>query len=1362
MNQFLTDLNPRPLNQGEHGGIKPVNLYLGKGTNALEVAFYQSPIKPNTISISKVWTDRKAGRSSPILTVIQYPDGVALCGPSGDQPPIFHINDLGQAERISRAALLESDRHAAIRFLTQALPSLETQLPGITNEGLFALHALSENMAGRADWVHAKELAKKAVDKSNIELLKALGFSIERLDNLTNLLKSQDRRTALAVMLQEGEIEETGLERFNNLSPVSYALTKADKEGLPWVVFIQGNRIRLYSTKNIGVGRRGRTETYIECQPTLLSDNDLSYLWLLFSADALTDSGSVESLIADSKRFSGALAERLRERIYDIVVPELAAGISEARNLTKPTSAEISLTYEMALIVLFRLLFIAYAEDRDLLPYKVNELYRRRSLKQKAEDLSVTNDEEIANISGHHHWIETEQLFDAVYQGNKEWGVPVYDGTIFSSNKSISLAGYELKKIKIKNIFFEKALKALLTTETSENNVGPVDFRSLSVREFGTIYEGLLESELSLAEQNLSRDKNGNYLPAKDGKEIFIKKGQVYLHDRSGARKSSGSYYTPDFAVEYLLDIALEPALVNHIDRLADLDEVAAAESFFDFRIADIAMGSGHFLVAAIDRIEKRFSEVLESRRLPGVIKELNELRIAAMTQLKDYSEHIAIEDSQLLRRLIARRCVYGVDLNPLAVQLSRLSIWIHSFVPGLPLSLLDHNLVYGNSLVGIGSLEQVTEKFNEASDNFALSQMFAIDSEALLNNAAEPLRKLAKLADGTIKDIERGRKLISEAQETTQPINALCDLIIAQPISNDEKLKAFPFEEWEERKGTIQNSHELRVARKLLEPFKVIHFPLVFPEVFLRPRKGFDVILGNPPWEEVKPEERDFWTGHFPGLRGIPQREQELRWVELKSERPDLARLYEISKKQVETLSTLLSAGNYPGIEVGDADLYKAFAWRFWNLLSSLGGYIGVVLPRSSMSAKGSEEFRKALFQESETIEIASLVNNKKWIFSNVHPQYTICLVSIYKKANESHEIKLSGPFRSLEDFSTNKNYQAKFSTDEILTWNESASIPLLPSAESIDVFAKLRQSPWLSINTNEDWRVRPDTELHATAQKPLMDFTDWRARPDRELDATLQKNLMNLESEVAPEGYWPVYKGESFDIWSPDTKTYYAWANPDIVLPWLYDKRLRSNRSSRNSAHGEFSHNFVLDKKTLAPLKPRIAFRLITRSTDTRTCRVALVPPKVFLTNAAQYLLFPRGDEFDEAYLLGVLSSIPLDWYARRYVEVNFNFYLFNPLPIPRPNRSNPLWKKVVQLSGRLASVDERYSGWAKKIEVEYGHLDEKNKEQMINELDAVVAHLYGLTAKDLTHIFETFHEGWDYKPRLKAVLDFYKAYK
>jgi hypothetical protein len=1333
VNQFLKDLNPRPLNQGEHGGIKPVNLYLGKGTNALEVAFYQSPTKPNTVSISKIWADRKAGRSSPILTVIHYPDGVALCGPSGDQPPIFHINDLGQAERISRAALLESDRHAAIRFLTQALPSLETQLPGITNEGLFALHALSENMAGRADWVHAKELAKKAVDKSNIELLKALGFSIERLDNLTNLLKSQDRRTALAVMLQEGEIEETGLERFNNLSPVSYALTKADKEGLPWVVFIQGNRIRLYSTKNIGVGRRGRTETYIECQPTLLSDNDLSYLWLLFSADALTDSGSVEGLIADSKRFSGALAERLRERIYDIVVPELAAGISEARNLTKPSSAEISLTYEMALIVLFRLLFIAYAEDRDLLPYKVNELYRRRSLKQKAQDLSVANDENIANSSGQNHWIEAEQLFDAVYQGNKEWGVPVYDGTIFSPHKNISLAGYELKKIKVKNLFFEKAIKALLTTETSENNCGPVDFRSLSVREFGTIYEGLLESELSLAEQDLTRDNSGNYLPALEGREVFVKKGSVYLHDKSGARKSSGSFYTPDFAVEHLLDGALETTLSDHLSGLDKLDDVSAAEKFFDFRIADIAMGSGHFLVAAIDRVEKRFSEYLESRQLPGVMLELSKLRAVAQSQLKQFADHIEVEDGQLLRRLIARRCIYGVDLNPLSVQLARLSIWIHTFVPGLPLSLLDHNLVIGNALVGIGSLEEIKRKINETQNT-----LFGVDADELLGKASEPLRKLAKLSDATIRDIEAGRALIESAKNAVSETEALCDLITAQPISEDPIVRGFPFEDWDDWKDTILQSKELKSAKKSLAGLSTFHFPIAFPEVFLRANSGFDVLLGNPPWETIKVEEQKFWSRYFLGMRGLTQRAFEAKKLELYKERPDLLKLMHEEVEETTRLRVIILSGDYPGIGSGDPDLYKAFAWRFWNCLSEQGRF-GLVLPRSALNALGSEDFRKKLMRKANQISITTLTNTARWIF-DMEPRYTIALITVTKGAQEFGSIDICGPLNSLAQFNSEKNNFARISSLEILSWSDSAALPLFPNLESVDVFRKLRKSPRLDLRDINSWRVRPDVELHATQQKSLMD----------------------LVSEHCPDSFWPVYKGESFDIWKPDTGAYYAWADPKVVLPWLQNKRLRSNSSSRDSVHGEFMRSSIENINSLPCNKPRIFYRMITRSTDTRTCRVALAPPKVFVSHSANYLLFPRGDEKDEAFLLGVLSSIPLDWYARRFVEINFTHNFFNPLPIPRPSRSDPLWNRVVELSGRLASIDSRFRNWAKKIGVEFGPLDEAEKEEMINELDAVVAHLYGLTAKDLAHIFETFHEGWDYKPRLKSVLDFYKAYK
>tara|TARA_Y100000589_G_C26920571_1_gene534195 strand:- start:24 stop:455 length:432 start_codon:yes stop_codon:yes gene_type:complete len=139
----------------------------------------------------------------------------------------------------------------------------------------------------------------------------------------------------------------------------------------------------------------------------------------------------------------------------------------------------------------------------------------------------------------------------------------------------------------------------------------------------------------------------------------------------------------------------------------------------------------------------------------------------------------------------------------------------------------------------------------------------------------------------------------------------------------------------------------------------------------------------------------------------------------------------------------------------------------------------------------------------------------------------------------------------------------------------------------------------------------------------------------------------------------------------------------------------------------------------------------------------------------------MMPRGDKKDEAFLLGVLSSIPLDWFARRIVELNFNFFLFNPLPIPRPQRSNPLWQRVVQLSGRMACPDKRFTHWAEAVGVDCGLLDADEKLDKIHELDAIVAHLYGLSEPQLIHILETFHEGWNYEARLHEVLKHYHAW-
>lgn len=254
------------------------------------------------------------------------------------------------------------------------------------------------------------------------------------------------------------------------------------------------------------------------------------------------------------------------------------------------------------------------------------------------------------------------------------------------------------------------------------------------------------------------------------------------------------------------------------------------------------------------------------------------------------------------------------------------------------------------------------------------------------------------------------------------------------------------------------------------------------------------------------------------------------------------------------------------------------------------------------------------------------------------------------------------------------------------------------------------------------------------------------------RELDATNDRRFM------APigEALWPVYKGSSFNIWVPDTGERYASAEPGVVVPEL-ERRRRRGRTNPRSAFSEMPAEWHEDPSTLPCLRPRIAFRDVTNRTNQRTVIAALVPPNVVLVNQAPYLLFPRGDERDEAFLLGLLCSIPLDWYARCVVETHVNFFLLHSFPNPDPGRDHPVRRRVEEIAGRLAAVDERYADWAAAVGVPVGSVTSaKEKEELIAELDACVAHLYGLDERQVRHVFETFHPTWDYEPRLERVLE------
>jgi hypothetical protein len=1241
-------------------------LVLGSGSLALEVVVQEASARPGVTELRKLFKERSGRRAAPVLIVVPWGDGrAAVYGPTEHNP--LELLDLPgpQVEAICNRALDASDRHAAIRTLHQLLPQLDDRIPGLRNGGLLAMQELEHGVPSRRDWTQAVERGQGVLGLRGRTLIRELGFTTEDLPGPAVLLLAGSRKTAVAVLLDRPDQIEAASDRFDGTSPVSYALAHADREHLDYVVVVAGATVRLYPVRpGVGSGRRGRSETFVELNLDLLPETMAGYLWLLLSADALIDGGTFEEILSRSEDYAAGLGGRLRERVYLEVIPLLARSVVAVLAAKAPSQQELERTYEVALRILYRLLFVAYAEDRDLLPLHDSRVYREHSLKRIAQRLADARRRGLEADDEPFYWNEVTAIWRAVSRGNAEWSVPRYNGTLFASDPEMSPLGAIIEEISISDRLFAPALAALLLDETDEQIEGPVDFRSLGVREFGTIYEGLLESELSQAETDLKVDpKSGTYLPARPDDPVEVREGTVYLHNRSGARKSTGSYYTKSFAVEHLLDRALEPALDEHLERLDGMSDREAGRRFFEFRVADIAMGSGHFLVAAVDRIERRLVGYLARRPLPDVKAELGRLRRAALENLGEDWAGGPIEDAQLLRRQVARRCVFGVDLNPMAVELARLSIWIHTFVPGLPLSLLDQNLVQGNSLVGIATFDEASELMQAESGS-----LFSFVASERLASVRDPLEKLGRLTDASDAEIREARELYFEMREAMRGEADLFTILTASRTNQELQaaLAQGHVATQPERQGDAFQAGLVRIAEEELAGLNVLHFPLAFPHVFLGNRQGFDVMLGNPPWEKPMVDEQAFWARHFPGLRSGPQREREILLKGYRKERPDLVERLEGERRAADRLRELLIAGAYPGISAGHPDLYKAFVWRFWHLITPDGGHIGVVLPRSAMAAKGGDEFRKIMLEQAEVVDLTMLLNAGRWAF-DMEPRYTIGLAAITRRDHgEESRLRLSGPYANLERFRAGVVKEpVAFYGREVMEWSDTASLPLLPSDESVEVFAELRKSPRLDLDDGGGWRARPiQGDLNATTGKPFMD----------------------LVSPKCPDDFWPVYKGASFDLWTPDTGTYYAWTDPLTLLPELQRKR---ERATTRSAFSEFPGEWRKDPTTLPCLGPRVAYRRVSRATDSRTIRVALIPANVALTDKASYLVWPRGDSKDEAYLLGILSSMPLDWYARRFVETQVDFFVLNPFPIPRPERTYPLWKRAVALAGRLAGV-------------------------------------------------------------------------
>lgn len=1221
---------PRPADAP--AAIDTIEVLFGRGDRPLEVAIAVAANAPKAEDVRRLWKTR-ANRGAPVLLAVLHSNPAtglqaSVIGTEGDAAPVMGLS-AGRVERIAATALDEPNRHQAVRALDRLLSSVSRDglAAGVVNSGLFATHELRDGVPRRHDWQRARERSLPLLARVGRELLGGLGFRIESRGSTLLALADSATNQAIAVVLEESESFDRTSQRFGGVSPVSQALAQAQQERLPWVVALRRNQIRLYpANPDVGVGRKGLTETFVELDLAVLDDSEAAYLALLFSPEALVPKGSVDEIIHHSSVYATELGARLRGRIYEDVVPDLAVAV--ARRMGAETEGDLESAYHRTLIILFRLLFVAYAEDRDLLPFERNARYTRNALKTYARDFVDDPSMEFSPDSTA-IWDDLVQVWNVVDSGDPAWEVPAYNGGLFSTDRVTHPDGAAVSALGLTNAEVGPAVRAMLVDVDVDGVPGPVDFRSLSVREFGTIYEGLLESSLSFAPSDLTLDRQQTYVPAKDGDEVAVKSGDVYFHNASGQRKSTGSYFTKAFAVEHLLDTALEPALSDHLARVAALlaeDDTGqtAAEAFFDFRIADLAMGSGHFLVAAIDRIEARFSAFLALNSLPAIADELQRLDQAARKALGEQGEVAEIEPSLLLRRQIARRCIYGLDINLIAVELARLGIWIHTFVPGLPMSSLDHGLVHANSLTGMATVEEALE----ALDPESLPGQFSLFSDSIqdaLERSRSTLTKVARASEATKQEVreaaEEHRKALAEAQDARVLMDAAVGIrlgLLALPNGPDDAVASI--------RASSKHAEEIRATLRDLMP---AHFPYLFPEVFLRERPGFDAILGNPPWEKVRHEPGPFWAGVSPGLLALPDRQREAKIAQLRlshlSEAAEEERL--ASDRAVlqslfkETFS--LRGGTH-------LELAQLFLERALGLLSR-GGRIGMVLPRQMLVLSGWRKLREFLVTTRSTMIVQGM-NRGEWLFENVHASYKVVLLSSGPGVPDGSNAVRVWVARSPADVrAVPSTLPLVLEPEDLSTLSDSFVIPWLNDPSERTILDRMRSRPrlcsadgWIRASHDSRWDFTgtgPDGGLVAREEKP----------GSLKVMMTAHVQPYRIDPEVSVKQFVTI------DSLPCDAKGIKRVGYEQLVL--------------------DDSH-------------PTVVFRYPSHSDNARTLIATALPFRGWIHNKGYVHAVMQEDgatTLQTLALLGLMNTFVLDWWVRRFVERHVSAPVINNLPLP-----------------------------------------------------------------------------------------------
>lgn len=572
---------------------------------------------------------------------------------------------------------------------------------------------------------------------------------------------------------------------------VMHYLSRADvitQGKMRWGILTNGRHWRLYWQGALSVADDyleidlGKIFDLPDCKPDLLdaevsADHALRLFLLLFGRKAFlpTDQGRSfhDQALVDARQWEESVARDLSDVVFDRVFPLLVRALP-LHDRERPATIDETYLEDVrsgALVLLYRLLFILYAEDRNLLPDERGP-YARYSLTRMRMEIADARERSIASAArSTEYWGRLETIFGAIAEGDDPLGIPPYNGGLFDPTNAPLLSRVRLPDTVTGEVIFLLSHRA--ATPPTHPRPRYINYRDLSVQQLGSIYESILEYAVEA-------DDVGGVQPRPD----------------NSARHRSGSYYTPEDLVGIIIERAVGPLVDEVVTNFAtavaagttgaELTALDPATRMLDLKIVDPAMGSGHFLVSLVDWLSDKVLKATADAEIEvgagytsPLVGRIAALRADILARAQKHGWPIVAEqldDPHIVRRMVLKRCIYGVDLNPMAVELAKVALWLHSFTVGAPLSFLDHHLRCGNSVLGAWVRPTSLWLANRGS-------LMVNHHLAMIDNVAAAMAEIENIPDNDITEVKQSEALFSSVAEACAPLDALLSLVQADAL---------------------------------------------------------------------------------------------------------------------------------------------------------------------------------------------------------------------------------------------------------------------------------------------------------------------------------------------------------------------------------------------------------------------------------------------------------------------------------------------------------------------------------------------------------------------------------------------------